>query len=307
MKFSMHMPLNVIAPKGEFQSQEATVRIATSLERAGVTCGHVSDHPIPSADWLHNDPTGHDAVDPFTCLAFVAAATKKLMVMSSVLIVPYRNPFLTAKAAATLQTLSNGRFILGAGTGYQEIEFEALGVPFHERGAIMDEALETIRLTWAGGAVIKRGRRFNAAGNEARPIPSPPPPIWVGGASPKAIERAARWADGWTPFFTAATNVKLVRESSIDSVERLATTIKRIEQMRAQMQKTSPFDHCINFPYPVKTFNRTEAEQFCEKTDELAAAGVTWLRVKPPNPSMAGYLDYVTWFGEEVMPHYAES
>src|SRR5205823_125495 len=111
----------------------------------------------------------HDCLDSFTALSFFAAASKTLKVVTNVIVLPYRNPFITAKAASTLQVLSDNRFVLGVGVGYMKEEFDALGVPFNQRGALTDEALETIRMAWKGGAVVKQGRHFNAIGNEPRP------------------------------------------------------------------------------------------------------------------------------------------
>src|SRR5215472_6828347 len=98
MKFSAHIPLGVITP-GQFQTQEAVREMALALEKAGVDACHITDHPAPDTSWLHAN--GHDALDPFAALAFVAAATSRLMLHTHVVVLPYRNPFITAKAAAT--------------------------------------------------------------------------------------------------------------------------------------------------------------------------------------------------------------
>jgi probable F420-dependent oxidoreductase len=315
MKFSLELPINCIAPKGEFQSMAAVREIAQAVERAGIDGAWVSDHPIPSAHWLHNDPTGHDALDPFAALGFVAAFTTRLKVVANVIVLPYRNPFLTAKSAATLQTLSDGRLILGVGAGYQKVEFEALGVPFSQRGALSDEALEVIRLAWAGGAVVKKGRYFNAVGNEPRPIPSPPPPIWVGGGSEKAVERAARWGDGWAPFFSLPTNDENVKASIVSSIDNLKEKIARIHEHRARFNRTGPFDIYVGAQYRLalharsdrateaKGFSKIDAERYIAAVHDIAKAGATWARFALPAPSRAGYLEHVAWFGEEVLPH----
>src|ERR1044071_2649064 len=124
MKFGLNIPLPNLY--GGFQSPESVKIIADALEKSRATAGHVTDHPAPDAHWLHNDPAGHDALDPFTELAFIAANTKRLKVETSVLVLPYRNPFIVAKAAATLHVLAGGRLILGVGVGYQRGEFEAM-------------------------------------------------------------------------------------------------------------------------------------------------------------------------------------
>lgn len=128
MKFSMAIPIGDITP-GEFQTMDAVREMAGALERSGIDGCYVTDHPAPSAAWLHSaGGMGHDALDPFAALSFIAAASKRLMLQTNIVVLPYRNPFITAKAAATVQVLSGGRLILGTAPGYQKAEFEALGV-----------------------------------------------------------------------------------------------------------------------------------------------------------------------------------
>jgi probable F420-dependent oxidoreductase len=304
MKFSLNLPLARVRPEGEFQSVEAVREISMALERSRAAAVCLTDHPAPSADWLHNDPAGHDALDPFTGLAFVAASTTRVKLQTSMIVLAYRNPFITAKSAATLHVLSGGRLILGVAAGYQKTEFEALGAHFSERGALADEALETIRLAWAGGAVVKRGRYFNATGNEPRPIPSPLPPIWVGGGSDKAVERAARWGDGWAPFLSRPIRDQHADVSSIKSVAELAQKISRLRELREEMGKSPVCDVSLAPPYFPKSKTRSDAEAYRESVEELASLGVTWLTVTMPARSRAAYLETLAWFSEEVISYF---
>lgn len=298
MKFTVEIPVGDITP-GEFQTAAAVKEMATALEAANIDACYVTDHPAPSAAWLHAN--GHDTLDPFTAFAFVAAATTRLRLHTNILVVAYRNPFLTAKAAATLQVLSGGRLILGGGAGYQKGEFEALGVDFHKRGALFDEALEVMRLAWAGGPVVKQGRNFNAAGNEPRPALAAPPPIWIGGGSAKAVERAAIWGDGWCPFFAAPTMTQVNQESGIQSVAQLGEKIAELMEMRAKLGRTGHFDVVIGPKTKLRYGSRESAEQYLEALDELAAVGVTWAMSEPPHPSRQAYLENLQWFSEEVL------
>jgi probable F420-dependent oxidoreductase len=306
MKFVLAIPISKIHPQGEFQSGEAVRDIAVALERAGVSGASLSEHPAPSAEWLHKDPTGHDCLDPFTGLAFAAAATTRLKVVTNIVVLPYRNPFLTAKAAATLQVLSGDRLILGVGVGYQKVEFDALGVPFEQRGALTDEALETIRLAWKGGSVVMRGRAFNAVGNEPRPAPSPSPPVWVGGASDNAIERAARWGDGWAPYFSAHAAGMMTKQSALVSMEQFAEKVSRLRQLRAEMGRSSAFDIAVGSPFRPETTTRSDANQFIETAQELEANGANWIWLPLPASSRAAYLETVAWFGEEIVASFGE-
>ncbi len=299
MKFTVDIPIGVITP-GEFQTAAAVTEMAQAMEAAGIDACYVTDHPAPDAAWLRQG-MGHDALDPFTAFGFIAATTTRLMMHTNILVMAYRNPFLTAKAAATLQVLSGGRLILGAGAGYQKVEFEALGVDFHKRGALFDEALEVIRMAWAGGAVVHQGRNFNAAGNEARPSLANPPPIWIGGGSGKAVERAALRGEGWSPFFAAPTMTKANQESGIHTVEQLGENIASVHAMRAEHGKTGAFDVAIGAKAKLDFRTRESAERYCDAVRELGDVGVTWTMVDIPHPSRQAFIDNVAWFGTEVI------
>ena len=298
MKFTMDIPVGVITP-GEFQTAEAVKSMAQALENAGVDACYVTDHPAPSAEWLHGN--GHDAIDPFVALSYVAANTTKLMLHTNILVMAYRNPFLTAKAAASLQVLSDGRLILGAGAGYQTVEFAALGVDFHKRGKLFDEAIDTIHMAWNGGVVVKEGIGFNATGNEPRPVPQTKPPIWIGGGSPAAVKRAALRGDGWSPFFAAPTMTAANQESGIHSVEQLGENIAQAIEMRAEAGRTGSFDIAIGSRAKLDFKTRETAEKYIESVHELAAVGVTWVMTEAPHPSHQAYIENVQWFGEEVI------
>jgi len=298
MRFSVHAPLGVITPN-EFQTMDAVRAIASAFESAGIDACYLTDHPAPSAEWLHAN--GHDALDPFTALGFLAAASTTLQLMTFVVVIPYRNPFITAKAAATLQVLSGGRLIMGAGTGYQRAEFEALGVDPQERGVLFDEALEAIRLAWKGGAVVKKGRNFNAIGNEPRPVPSPTPPIWIGGSTLKAVRRAARWGDGWLPVFSAPNLSKVNQETFIQSEEELRDKIILLKELREEAGRTGPFEIGMATRRNPEIGRVDGAERYLEALGSLSDAGVTWGVVDLPHPDLATFLENVQWFGEEVI------
>ncbi len=300
MKWSIALPIHNIEP-GEFQTPQAVAKISRALEVSGAAAGYLTDHPAPSAEWLHSAGMAHDALDPFTALAFVAAATEKLLLHTNIIVMAYRNPFLTAKSAASLQVLSGGRLILGCGAGYMKAEFEALGVDFHKRGKLFDEALDVIDSIWAGGSVSYEGMNFSAPGNEARPVPDPRPPVWIGGGSDKAMERAALRADGWSPVFANPKMSKLNRESGIQSTEHLGKKIARLNELRQGAGRTGPFSICLGARSRIGYGKPGGADALLEEAEELAAVGVDWMFVEPPERSREQWIDYVQWFGEEVI------
>lgn len=300
MKFTAELPLGVIEPPGEFQSPGAVREMAAALETAGIDAAFITDHPIPDSAWLHG--FGHDALDPFAALAFLAAASEKLLLHTSIIVLPYRNPFLTAKGAATVQVLSGGRLILGVGVGYQKGEFDALGIDFSKRGALTDEALEAIRRAWMPAVLHMAGSNFTAAGNEARPVPDPAPPIWIGGSSPKALERAARWGDGWCPFYATPGMSAINAESGIRSIDHLRECIDRLNGHRAALGQNGPFDVVLGPRLRIRQANAETADRFLQGVQDLSAAGVTWATINLAHPSRAAYLELVEWLGCDVLP-----
>jgi len=297
-QFAFNMPLPKFLAESGSSPLGMLRQVARALEDAGIDAGLLSEHPAPSSEWLHNDPTAHDSFDPLAALAFVAASTTRLKLFTNVLVLPFRNPFLTAKQAATVQILSDNRLLLGVGLGYQREEFAALGVRYEERAALTDEAIETIRMAWAGGSVVKRGRHFDAIGNEPRPIPAPPPPIWVGGGSDKAVERAARLGDGWAPFFTVPTTDEAVMRSAVVSMEHFAAKARRLKELRDQGGRTGPFDIAVAPPFRPGEMTPANARRFQDEVAQLEASGATWIWTSLPARSLSHYLELVAWFGE---------
>lgn len=204
MRVNVTLPFDRIQHGEEFLTMEAVTEVATLLERVGFSGGNVTDHPVPSARWL--DAGGHYAHDPFVMMSLVAAVTTKFRVQTGILVLPYRNPFITARAAASLDVFSKGRLTLGFGAGYMKAEYKALGVDFERRNEIMDEYLLAMKAAWTGEDFTFQGTGYEALGNRVRPAPvqRPHPPLLIGGNSKRAIRRAAELGDGWNPFFTPA-------------------------------------------------------------------------------------------------------
>jgi probable F420-dependent oxidoreductase len=138
-------------------------------------------------------------LEPLVSLGFVAAVTKRIGLGIEVLVLPQRQPALVAKQISTLDTLSDGRIRLGVGVGWQECEYEALGMPFRKRGRMLDEAIPLLRNYWSEKSVQFDGSYFTATrlAMEPKPPQGGAIPIWVGGDSPAALRRAGRLCDGW--------------------------------------------------------------------------------------------------------------
>ena len=174
------------------------VQVAQACERAGFLYVAVCDHvaiPRPQAEAM-----GTEWWDTVATLSYLAAVTERIRLLSHVYVLPYRHPLQAAKAFATLDALSGGRAILGAGAGHVAGEFAALGVPFEQRGRLLDEAIDAVRAALGEEFPVHAGDRWSFAELGQRPRPAQLSlPIWVGGSSPSAMRRAAERGDGWLP------------------------------------------------------------------------------------------------------------
>ena len=147
-------------------------------------------------------PGEGDALEQLALMAFIAGKTERLRLVTSVMILPYRNPVATAKTLATIDVLSRGRVTVGVGVGWLREEFEALGAAdFDRRGAVSDEYLRIFKALWTESPVSFAGEfyRFEDVRCLPEPVQKPHPPIWIGGHSKAALRRVARLGDGWHP------------------------------------------------------------------------------------------------------------
>ena len=301
MRFTLGLPTDHIE-QPEFFTASALMRMAQVAEQAGFGAVNITDHPFPPAKWVAAG--GHHDLDPITGLAFAAAATNDILLHTNIYVAAYRNPFLTAKSVATLDTLSGGRVIFGVGAGYLTPEFAALGVPFERRGARLDRALDAIVRAWTGEPLTAETDEWTAAGNQLLPLPAsrPHPPIWVGGNSEAAMRRVARIAQGWIPFPAGKTMAKAVRTTALSSVDDLQARIGTLRGYRAEAGRADdPLDVCctpFSNPYQQQRHDLKALEQ---EVYELAAAGVTWMCIYLPVTDLDGYLHEIERFGEMVI------
>jgi alkanesulfonate monooxygenase SsuD/methylene tetrahydromethanopterin reductase-like flavin-dependent oxidoreductase (luciferase family) len=161
---------------------EVLLAWARTVEGLGFDLLMVSDHVVVSPDVAAKYPAPF--YEPFTTLAWLAAATSRIRLGTTVLIAPYRHPLLVARMAANLSRLSGERLVLGVGVGWARQEFAALGVPFEQRGALTDDLITTVRQAWADDGDYRAGHV----------------PIWVGGNSDAGLRRAVRLGDAWHPL-----------------------------------------------------------------------------------------------------------
>lgn len=301
MRFAFTHPMHSHPYNPELVTGAGVAAVAAAAEAAGFGGFGFTDHPAPSQKWL--DSGGHDALDPFVAMGFAAAHTSTLRLIPNVVVLPYRNPFVVAKAGATLDLLSGGRFTLALGVGYLKREFAALGVDFDQRGTLVEEALQVIRAVWTGDDISFSGRHFTAAGITAHPRPAIAPPIWVGGNTAAARRRAAQYGDGWCPFPAAGVLAQTARTDPMDSLQALKAGVDDLHRRLDEVGR-DPATLDITFSNAVGGVPGDagfDAQAFLDGVGQLAEVGVTWIQVQVPGDSLAHATDAIAQFGEQVI------
>jgi probable F420-dependent oxidoreductase len=258
--------------------------VAQAADRAGFFYVAVCDHvaipedlaPRMSAVWW----------DTIATLGWLAGLTTKTRLLSSVFNLTYRHPLVGAKSFATLDLISQGRTIIGVGAGHVEKEFDALGVDFASRGRQLDDGLQVLDRALRTGVVD---------GMELAPraVQEPRPPIWVGGAAPAAVRRAARLADGWLPQGTPLEQmpelVDLYRKERGDDTGDIGAISEWLYVGEPSWDVNRP---CVS----------GSPEQLADALNRWAAVGVNHLQVRFPSRGVDELADQVTAFGEQVGP-----
>jgi probable F420-dependent oxidoreductase len=291
--FTMQLPVQaqstIVAQPWEAEAGPPDLAaVARACDAHGFYSVSVCDHiAIPKERAPTMTTTWYDTV---ATLAWLAGCTGRVRLLSHVYVVAYRHPLQTAKAFATLDALSGGRAILGVGAGHVEGEFDALGVPFAERGRITDQAVVAIRAAlsdeWGGGEV----------GQRPRPVQHGGPPIWVGGSSGAALRRAARLGDGWLPQGPPEGG--------------MATAIATLRRLRTEAGRDGPFaigggvDLYVGRPaFDVPRWTVTgNPDRIAEVVRKLVSLGVNHVAVRIPSRTCEEHIDQIATFGRDVAP-----
>jgi probable F420-dependent oxidoreductase len=272
----------------------AIADVATAAEAAGWHGIALTEHPAPSNSWLETG--GHQSLDPFVALASAAGVTRDLALVTNISVIPYRNPLLLAKSAATLNRMSEGRFYMGAGAGYLKSEYFALGVDFKERNALFEEALQVMRLHWSGEPFDFEGRHFSARNIRALPAPRHNRvPVWMGGNSDAALKRAATYADGWMPMTAPPIVAKTARTPPVTTPAELQERLDALRRFAGDR-----FDELaliLSYSGPSLGHFERDTEQIKHRLGEMDEMGVDWTIIGPPWSPAPGPVEWVQAFG----------
>ncbi len=257
MKFGVGVP-----SRGPVGSPENMTALARKAEELGFGFINVSDHLIIprsiASRYPYNESgefvgTSGECLDQLTTLAYLAAATETVGLLTSVMVLPHRPPVLTAKVLATIDVLSGGRLILGCGVGWMREEFEALGTePFDERGAVGDDYIRVFKELWTSDNPSHESKyaSFSDVNFLPKPVQKPHPPIWIGGESPPALRRAALLGDAWYPI---GTNPRF----PVGTLEQYANYADRV---RAYAREGGRDPSELRFSYSAGLVNLGEAQ-----------------------------------------------
>lgn len=305
--------------RGALATRAGYAAVAEAAERLGFGFIGVNDHVVVPADIASRYPyseegkwpaaTVGECLDQLATLAFIAARTERIRLLTSVLVVPQRQPVLTAKMLATIDVLSEGRLTVGCGVGWLEEEFKALGAPpFGERGRVTDGYLDAFRALWTQETPAMTGRHaaFHNLMFEPKPVQKPHPPIWIGGESPLAMKRTVRAGQGWYP---ASNNP----QHRLDTPARLAAAVARLRSLaEAAGRDPETIDIAYILLSPVDWTEQTtpdgarrlltgDSATMRADIDALARAGVRHVCVTLQAPSLPETLERMQRFGEEIL------
>ena len=296
MKYTVEFPLEAVSTAEDVET------IARAVDRLGYDALAFTEHPAPSKAWL-TSPPGHPTFDMLASLAFCAAVTERVRLMTFLVVLPYHRPFMVAKTLATIDLLSRGRVTAVVGAGYLRAEFDALGVPFDQRNALLDEALTLLPEIWTGEPVSRVGLNFSADEIVSQPPPVQPggPPLWIGGNGRTARERAAR-VDGWSPLLIGDQAASRINTPAIDGVNGLAADIRGVRDRARELRgDDATVAVQVLAPQSRVMFAEHSAAEHRESVASLADAGVDWFVVRVPGADAASVVDSLEYYAAELM------
>ncbi|MBJ7336520.1 MAG: TIGR03619 family F420-dependent LLM class oxidoreductase [Mycolicibacterium sp.] len=296
MTFTLQYPGEVASTSADFFTPHVIRAITCRAEAAGFGAVAVSEHPAPSVKWRQNG--GHDTLDPIAALSFIAAATQTISLVTNLIVLPFRNPYLAAKALASVDVVSDGRLIVGVGTGYLRSEFAALGVDFDRRGRLLDESLMALRAIWTNPEHPVRGGDFAAVGPiwTQPTVQKPHPPIWIGGNGTAARRRVVEHGSGWMPVIGSPAVASTIGTRALTDVAEFGSAVG---ELKTRLEAAGRDPAAIDIQVEQHVVDLNDAGAVGVAADELAELerhGATRATVHVDAASPAASLDYIDAF-----------
>ena len=310
MRYGFYLPT-----RGKTATADALEALVARGEALGFTSVMIADHvvfpSVVSSKYPYTVsgvfPGQGDALEQLSLMAFVAGRTSRLRLVTSVMILPYRNPVFTAKTLATVDVLSRGRVTVGVGVGWLREEFEALAAAdFDRRGAVSDEYLRIFKTLWTRSPASFEGEFYRFKDLQCLPLPvqKPHPPIWVGGHSRPAIRRAARLGDGWHPVGAnpAVPLAPAELKASLDLLHREADAAGRDPSALTISFKAPVYDPTTPVSGGARRPFSGSADQIMEDIADYARLGVSELVFDFRSEDLSASLDRMERFAATIKP-----
>lgn len=320
MDFGFNIP-----PRGPLASRDNIIALSRLGEKLGFSYIAIPDHIIIprtiASPYPYNverkmvGASDGDCMEQLVLMSFLAAATQKIRLLTSVMVVPHRNPVFTAKALATIDVLSQGRVTVGCGAGWMDEEFRAIGgiPPFAERGKVTNEYLRIFKALWTEDNPEFSGdyAQFADVSFLPKPVQKPHPPLWIGGESPAALRRAAALGDAWYPI---GSNPQF----PLNTIERYQEALGRLRGEAEKIKRdpaTIDLAYWANWYVEGQTLNVDTGqrqlftgndEQVAQDIRDLRACGVNHLLFNFVRSTLEESLTAVERFAATVLPLAAE-
>ncbi|GGO42444.1 F420-dependent oxidoreductase [Streptomyces daqingensis] len=253
---------------GRRTGPSSLLRWARYAEERGFGFAMISDHVAVTEQVAQQYEAPF--YDPFTTLAWLAGSTERIELGTTVTVLPFRHPLLTARAVANIDNFSGGRFIFGVGVSWSETEYAALGVPFRRRGAVTDEYLDVVTRAWRHEKISHHGEFVSFDDVSTGPLPVRTPPVWIGGGSKAALRRAVKYGDAWHPL---NQRIAWFRDEALPALRRFADEAGRpVPQFAPRLPLL-----LTDAPLPDETrlAGQGTLDQVRRDLDELAELGAT--------------------------------
>jgi probable F420-dependent oxidoreductase len=272
--------------------------MAKRAEELGYDMIPIPEHfVVPTA---HVELSGSHYFHSTVAQAFIAGATQRIRVNSTVTLLPLQHPVIMAKALSTADWMSGGRITVTFGVGWDAEEFKILGVPFHERGRMADEYLAAIVELWTSDSPEFDGKyvSFKDVAFEPKPVQKPHLPIWIGGDAEPMLKRAARYASGWVPWLTSPAAIP----AKIDFIKSQPTYDGRPFEVLYGLGTSQIGEAHAVVDDPTQRPGMS-ADEIIDQLGWFSELGVTMTGVPiPPVKDVNAYLDYAQWVIEEIKP-----
>jgi probable F420-dependent oxidoreductase len=306
--------------RGPMASPDQVLKIAAKADALGYASIFVTDHVVLPASMARSvypySTTGQlpggaaqDYLEPIAMLACLARVTSRARLGTSVLVIPYRHPVLTAKMLATIDQLSRGRLLLGIGVGWLREEFEALGTPpFEQRGIVTDEYVRLMRTAWTTDPVTFSGRYVSVQSIHVLPKPAQPGgiPVWVGGHTDAALRRTATLGDGWHPI-GMRSSIRLAPQEYATSANRIRTLAREAgrDPKSITLSLRVPMEvrpKQVKAPAGERPFFQGTVEQVAADIRTYAEVGVRHFVFDSTHQDLGAVLANLDRFAKDVMP-----